>query len=264
MDENIKNLRAAQQETSKQTRDTTTDESNEVDVQVGLNEQILPVQEEEDFSGGMDVLQDYVGDVLSDPMAQEELMDQVVDVEESTQKKTPLNKLLQISKILGLHYSQEALVDDDPAAFTQLLREVRGLAVREYTESDLDLLLNFQKEVGAMKDRVKKSKSETELTTHEVDKLEAVIEKIVNVQEILIDSDLPFILEDTSGLEDEEVDLSNLESMDSDIIDPTDQEQLMDDEIYLVEIQEEEADNYTRWTEPILQLIAVRDPKKLK
>ena len=264
MDENIKNLRDAQQETNKQTKDNTKQESNEVDVQVDLNEQRHFVQEEEEFSGGMDVLQDQVLDVLSDPMAQEELMDQVVDVEEPSTKKTPLQKLLQISKSLRLRYAQEALVEDDPAAFTHLLREVRSLATREYTESDLDLLVGFQKEVGLMKGRVKKSQSETELTVHEVDKIEAVVEKIVKVQEILIESDLPFILEDTSDIEDEEADLSNIESLGSDIIDPTDQEQLMDDEIYLVEIQEEEADDYTRWTEPILQLIAVRDPKKLK
>ena len=75
---------------------------------------------------------------------------------------------------------------------------------------------------------------------------------------------LVFVIEDTNGVEDGEDGLSNIEELDESMIDPTDQEQLLDDEIYLVEIEEEEADDYTRWSEPILQLIAVRDPKILK
>jgi hypothetical protein len=137
------------------------------------------------------------------------------------------------------------------------------LATKEYTDAEIELLQGLRLELSLLKKRAKRSSAETKLTPFEITKLDTVVEKIINVQEILVESDLPFVLEDTSSLDSGEGDLTNLKDLEDDMIAPADQEQLLDGDIYLVEVIEEEADDYTRWTEPILQLIAVRDPKEL-
>ena len=261
MDENIKNLREAQQQSGTQKNDSTPQEETEsVDVQV------LSAEKQEEQSQRLaiaqreDVIKNGLEDAIVDPMMSEGLADVV---EHENPKKTPLRKLMKISRKLGLKMARDAFEEDDPAAFTALIREVRGLAAQDYSEAEVDVLHSFRKELNLLRKRAKKSESETELTPFEITKVDTVVEKIINVQEILLESDLPFVIEDTSDVEDGEGDISNLENLDASIIDPTDQEQLLDDEIYLVEIEEEEADDYTRWSEPILQLIAVRDPKEL-
>ena len=263
MDENIKNLREAQQQSGAQKNDSTqTDETDSVDVQVASKEK----QKEERNRAVVareDTLKDDLSDQMSDPMRGEEFSDTVIE-ELGPKKKTPLKKLMTISKKLKLRMAQDAFVEDDPAAFTELLREVRALAAHDFTQAEVDMLHSFRSELDLLRKRAKKSASQTELTPFEINKVDTIVEKIIDVQEILLESDLPFVIEDTGGLEDTEDGLANLEDLDESIIDPTDQEQLLDDEIYLVEIEEEEADDYTRWTEPILQLIAVRDPKKIK
>ena len=88
--------------------------------------------------------------------------------------------------------------------------------------------------------------------------------KIIDVQEVLVESDLPFVLDDIGDVEEGEGDLSRIEDLEEDVISPGDPEQLLDEDIYLVEIEEEEASDYQRWSEPVLQLIAVRDPKKVE
>ena len=264
MDENIKNLREAQQQSGSQKNDSAqTEETDAVDVQVASKEK----QKEEGRSRSVvareDTLKDGLRDQMSDPMRGEELSDTVVE-ELGPKKKTPLKKLMAISKKLKLRMAKDAFVEDDPAAFTDLLREMRALAAHDFTQAEVDMLHSFRAELELLRKRAKKSVSKTELTPFEINKVDIIVEKIIDVQEILLESDLPFVIEDTAGLEDTEDGLANLEDLDESIIDPTDQEQLLDDEIYLVEIEEEEADDYTRWTEPILQLIAVRDPKKIK
>jgi hypothetical protein len=262
MDENIKNLREAQQQSGTQKNDSSPQEDTEsVDVQVLSAEK----QEEESqrlaIAQREDVIKNGLEDAIVDPMMNEGLADVVV--EQETPKKTPLRKLMKISRKLGLKMARDAFEEDDPAAFTALVREVRGLATQDYSEAEVDVLHSFRKELNLLRKRAKKSISETELTPFEITKVDTVVGKIINVQEILLESDLPFIIEDTNDVDDGEGDISNLENLDASMIDPTDQEQLLDDEIYLVEIEEEEADDYTRWSEPILQLIAVRDPKEL-
>ena len=263
MDENIKNLREAQQQSGSQQSDNNqSDETDSVDVQVVAKE----AQKESSSAQTaqrQDALRDVLTDQMSDPMSGEELSDVVVE-DLGNKKKTPLRKLMVISKSLNLRMAKEAFVEDDPAAFTDLLREVRALATKDFTEAEVDMLHSFRTELDLLRKRAKKSVSQTELTPFEINKVDTIIEKIINLQEVLLESDAPFVIEDTSGLEDTDDGLANIEDLDESIIDPTDQEQLLDDEIYLVEIEEEEADDYTRWTEPILQLIAVRDPKKLK
>ncbi len=264
MDENIKNLREAQQQSGAQKSDTAqSDETESVDVQVSSREKVQEETRGASLVKREDTLKDELTDPMSDPMTGEEFSDGVVE-DVRKKKKTPLKNLMAISKKLKLRMAKEAFVEDDPAAFTDLLREVRALATHDFTQSEVDMLHSFRTELELLKKRAKKSVSKTELTPFEINKVDTVVEKIIDVQEVLLESDLPFVIEDTSGLEDTEDGLANLEDLDESIIDPTDQEQLLDDEIYLVEIEEEEADDYTRWTEPILQLIAVRDPKKLK
>lgn len=264
MDENIKNLREAQQQSGAQKNENSQKEDSEaVEVQVSTRENVEEEAQNEPLLQREDTLKDELTDPLSDPMEGEEFSDGVIE-EESTKKKTPLKKLMVISKKLRLRMAKDAFVEDDPAAFTDLLREVRTLATHDFTQAEVDMLHGFRTELELLKKRAKKSVSKTELTPFEINKLDTVVEKIIDVQEVLLESDLPFVIEDTGGLEDGEDGLANLEDLDESIIDPTDQEQLLDDEIYLVEIEEEEADDYTRWTEPILQLIAVRDPKKIK
>lgn len=261
MDENVKNLREAQQQSGSQNNDSVQNEETEsVDVQVASIEK-EEISQTKNIAVREDVLKNGVEDAIADPMMGEEFSDVVLEQKKS--KKTPLRKLMKISKKMRLRLAKEAFEEDDPAAFTGLIREVRALATQDYSEAEVDVLHSFRKELDLLKKRAKKSVSETELTPFEIMKVDTVVEKIIHVQEILLESDLPFVIEDTSAVEDGEGDLSNLENLDESIIDPGDQEQLLDDEIYLVEIQEEEADDFTRWSEPILQLIAVRDPKEL-
>ena len=264
MDDNIKNLREAQQQSGAQkSENAQTDETESVDVGVSSREKQREEARNEPIAPREDVLTDDLSDQMSDPMMGEDFSDVVIE-DFGKNKKTPLKKLMKISKKLKLRMAKDAFVEDDPAAFTDLLREVRALATHEFSQSEVDMLHSFRSELDLLKKRAKKSVSKTELTPFEINKVDLIVEKIIDVQETLLESDLPFVIEDTGGLEDTEDGLANLEDLDESIIDPTDQEQLLDDEIYLVEIEEEEADNYTRWSEPILQLIAVRDPKKLK
>ena len=128
MDENIKNLREAQQQSgANQNESSQTDETESVDVQVVSQE-----KQKEDIGNDSivqreDALRDDISDPISDSMMGEEYSDEVVkDV--GNKKKTPLKKLMSISKKLKLRMANDAFVEDDPAAFTELLREVRALA----------------------------------------------------------------------------------------------------------------------------------------
>jgi hypothetical protein len=263
MEENIKNLRDAQQQTGSNSKnEQPSADEPEVEVDVSTREERKASEEVVQLSGREDSMSSSMVDVLVDPISNEELSDGVLHTEKKNKK--PLRKLLNISKRLRLRTAKDAFAEDDHAAYTELLRDVRALATKEYTEAEVELLHGFRLELNLLRKRAKKSMAETELTPFEITKLDTVVEKIINVQEILVESDLPFVLEDTSAVQSGEGDLANLDDLDEDMIDPGDQEQLLGDDIYLVEVVEEEADDYTRWTEPILQLIAVRDPKELK
>ena len=78
--------------------------------------------------------------------------------------------------------AKDAFGEDDPAAYTELLRDVRALATKEYTDAEVELLHGFRFELNLMRKRAKKSMAETELTPFEITKLDTVVEKIINVQ----------------------------------------------------------------------------------
>jgi hypothetical protein len=263
MEENIKNLRDAQQQTgANSNNESPVVEEHEVEVDVSTSEERETHEGLEPLKGREDALSSNIEDEIFDPIVQEEIADGVVKTDKQKNPK-PLRKILKISKRLRLRTAKDAFGEDDPAAYTELLRDVRALATKEYTDAEIELLQGLRLELSLLKKRAKRSSAETKLTPFEITKLDTVVEKIINVQEILVESDLPFVLEDTSSLDSGEGDLTNLKDLEDDMIAPADQEQLLDGDIYLVEVIEEEADDYTRWTEPILQLIAVRDPKEL-
>ena len=211
MDENIKNLREAQQQSGSQKNENTQpDETDSVDVQVASNEKQEEKSRNESFAQREDALKDDLADPMSDPMMGEEFSDVVVE-DAGTKKKTPLKKLMVISKKLKLRMAKEAFVEDDPAAFTDLLREVRALAAHDFSQAEVDMLHSFRTELELLRKRAKKSASETELTPFEINKVDTIVEKIIDVQETLLESDLPFVIEDTSGLEDTEDGLANIE-----------------------------------------------------
>ena len=167
MDENIKNLREAQQQSGAQKNENgSTDDTEAVEVQISSREQVEEEARNEPLVQREDTLKDDLSDQIADPMMGEELSDSVVK-EGEPKKKTPLKKLMVISKKLKLRMAKDAFVEDDPAAFTDLLREVRALATHDFTQSEVDMLHGFRTELELLKKRAKKSASKTELTPFE-------------------------------------------------------------------------------------------------
>lgn len=275
MDENIKNLREAQQQQKgSQKREPSSPEENEVDVEVSVREAVDSSEEMAPLVGREDSIVDPMGESIADPLSAEQMADPIMEmrVEADTadeiaapkKNKTPMKKLINLSKKLTFRFAKDAFEEDDPAAYTALMREMRGRVTHDFSEADLELMYRFREELRKLWKRAKKSVSDTELSPFEITELNKVVDKLIDVQEIMTESDLPFVLDDVSDVEEGEGNLSRIEDMEEDIISPSDQEQLLDDDIYLVEIEEEEADDFTRWSEPILKLIAVRDPKKVE
>ena len=273
MEENVKAFREAQDQSK----------NNRVQEEVENEQPVTDVMQSATFDTDevvndkiterLDSIPDAMEEEIQDPLRGEGLTDSMVDddqsaFEESKSKsqgtqKTPLIKLLAVTKKLRMRFAEDAFVDDDPAALGYVFREIRELATAQTDEPFLDLLYRFREELLKLHKRAKKSVSDSELTAPEIFKVEKVLSKVITVHETLTESDLPFILEDVGNVDEGEGDLTNIEDMDESIIDPADQEQLLDEDIYLVEIEEEEADDYTRWTEPVLELIAVRKARKL-
>ena len=280
MDENIKNLREAQQQQkSAQNNDPSVAEEHEVDVDVTTREGGQHTKEGATFTGREDSISDSIGDGLADPISEEQFRDPLTDTYAKTDSdmetendietspktnKTPMRKLIKIAKNLKLKFGKDAFEDDDPAAYTGLLREMRAMVTHDFSEADIDQLQRFREELRKLWKRAKKSVSDTELSPFEITELDKVVTKIIDIQEVLVESDLPFVLDDIGDVEEGEGDLSRIEDLEENVISPGDQEQLLDEDIYLVEIEEEEATDYQRWSEPVLQLIAVRDPKKVE
>ena len=259
MEENIKAFREAQDQSKQHNRETPSQEPPDVDVmqevqerQKDENRERLVPQKDESISSSV---QDSMGDTLEE----EELQDGM-----RAKKATPLKKLISVSQKLGLTFAREAFVEDDPAAFTELLRQTRELVVEDFEEPEIALLESLQAEIGKVHKRAKKSESSSELSAPEIVKFQKVLARVLEVHQTIFESDLPFVLDDIGDVEDGEGNLENLEEMDEEMIDPADQEQLLDDEIFLVEIEEEEGDDYERWSQPILELIAVREGKCIK
>ena len=267
MEENVKAFREAQdQSKNNQKQEETENEPPAVDVM--QHSELETITESEEVGTRLDAIPDAIQENLQDTLGTEEFTDTMIEEPKASKKqkkknKPPLLKLLTISKSLGLIFAKEAFMEDDPAALGMMMREIRGLATADSDESFVDLLHRFRTELAKVHKRAKTSATDSELTAPEIFKVDKVLSKVLEIHETLLESDLPFILEDVGDAEDGDGNLENLEDMDESVIDPADQEQLLDDEIYLIEIEEEEADDYTRWTEPILELIAVKKARKL-
>ena len=95
-------------------------------------------------------------------------------------------------------------------------------------------------------------------------KLESVLQRLINVQNLLQESDLPFVIDRDEEPSDGDVKIEHVEELDDFYIDPNDKEALLDDEIFKVVIEEEEVDGYTHWSQPILQLLKVGKANSLR
>ena len=123
MDENIKNLREAQQQQKgSQNREPSSTEENDVDVDVSVREAVEPAEETSPLTGREDSIADSMGEAMTDPLAKEQFSDPLMK-EKSTaevgdsksletegaapkKNKTPMKKLVSISQKLKFRVPQ--------------------------------------------------------------------------------------------------------------------------------------------------------------
>ena len=287
METATKNFREAQKQSVNENQKANQQEEEvETDVMVEqmVREEVYSVTEEGQAAREDSIQEDFkdpVSDPMEDTLSSESqssstaevpqvLSEEVFKGEPAAEeeivkpKRTPLRKLIQISRKLGLKHATDAFRDDDPHALKQLTQDIRKLATQELEESQIDMLESFQTELSLMRKRVKKSTSKTDLSVHEVMKLEKVLQRLVNVQNLLQESDLPFVVERDEEPDDDDIKIDDIEELDDFYIDPNDKAALLDDEVFKVIIEEEEVDGYTHWTEPVLQLLKERKAKNLR